>query len=80
MILMPYKRETCGAWSENGLKSDECVNLRQRIEKNAKRVNFSDDRRELFQNTTIKAFAGNYLLSERFPGISLLENVRFSLF
>jgi Zn ribbon nucleic-acid-binding protein len=56
MILIPYERETCGAWSENGLKSDECVRSRQRREKNAKKVNW-----ELFQSHTIKAFAGNYL-------------------
>jgi hypothetical protein len=61
MILIPYKKEPCGAWSENGLQSDEYVSSGQRKEKNAKRVDFSHDRWELFQNPTIKAFAGNYL-------------------
>jgi hypothetical protein len=55
------KKETYGAWSENGLESDECASSRQRMEKNAKRVDFSHDRWKLFQNPTIKAFAGNYL-------------------
>jgi Zn ribbon nucleic-acid-binding protein len=55
------KKETCGAWSEDGLESDECVRSRQKKEKNAKTVNFSHDRWELFQNHTITAFAGNYL-------------------
>jgi hypothetical protein len=55
------KRETCGAWSGNGLKGDKCVSSRQRREKNAKRVDFSHDRLELFQNPTINASTGNYL-------------------
>jgi hypothetical protein len=54
------KRETCGVWSENGLESDDCVSSRQRREKTAKRVDFLHDRWELFQNPTIKAFAGSY--------------------
>jgi Zn ribbon nucleic-acid-binding protein len=54
-------KEPCGSWSENGLESDECVSSRQRKEKNTKKVDFSHDRRDFFQNPTINAFVGNYL-------------------
>jgi hypothetical protein len=55
------RRETCWAWPENGLENDEYVSSRRGREKNAKRVDFSHDCWELFQNPMIKAFAGNYL-------------------
>jgi Zn ribbon nucleic-acid-binding protein len=60
------KRETYGAWSENGLESDECVSSRQKREKNAKRVDFSRDRWELFHSSTIMPFAGNSLFIRAF--------------
>jgi hypothetical protein len=74
------KQEICGAWSENGLESDEYVSSRKRREKNAKESTFRMIAGNFFRILRSRHLRVIIFLSEHFPEIPLLENVRFSLY
>jgi hypothetical protein len=79
-ILMPYKKETDGAWLENGLESDEYVSSRLKRRKTRKGPIFQMIAGTFFRTIRSRHLRVIILLSEHFPEIPLLKSVRFNLF